>query len=270
MAGDWIKMRTDLRDDPAVIGIAARLGLDEDTVVGKLHRVWSWANRQTTDGNAPSVTKTWLDRYIGVTGWSDAMEKEGWIDFQTGSLVIPKFDRHNGKSAKERALGKERIDRYRNAPTVTKALLEKRREEKSKEEEAAGAAVRVKPSASRPPDPIWDTIMELWPSQSLTDSERGRRNKVVSELKKASATPDEIRARYKAMRRQYQNDPAKCTPMALASRWSEFAKQATITPSRAGGAPPPLSDEYRTSPASGLTPEQKREILQQVTSEVRK
>lgn len=135
---------------------------------------------------------------------------------------------------------------------------------------AAGAAVRVKPSAPRPPDPIWDTIMELWPSQSLTDSERGRRNKVVSELKKASATPDEIRARYKVMRRQYQNDPAKCTPMALASRWSEFAKPATVTPSRAGGAPPPLSDEYRTSPASGLTPEQKREILQQATSEVRK
>lgn len=45
-------------------------------------------------------------------------------------------------------------------------------------------------------------------------------------------------------------------------------RPAYIAP--AGGAPPPLSDEYRTSPASGLTPEQKREILQQATSEVRK
>lgn len=34
MAGDWIKMRVDLRDDPDVIGIAAATGLDEDTVVG--------------------------------------------------------------------------------------------------------------------------------------------------------------------------------------------------------------------------------------------
>ena len=29
MAGDWIKMRTDLADDPAVIGIAAAAGLGE-------------------------------------------------------------------------------------------------------------------------------------------------------------------------------------------------------------------------------------------------
>ena len=39
MAGDWIKMRIDIADDPAVIGIASALDITEDEVVGKLHRI---------------------------------------------------------------------------------------------------------------------------------------------------------------------------------------------------------------------------------------
>jgi len=74
MAGDWIKMRMDLPDDPAVIGITERTGLDGDTVVGKLFRVWSWANRQTIDGNASGVTEAWLT----VTSALQVSHKRWW------------------------------------------------------------------------------------------------------------------------------------------------------------------------------------------------
>ena len=36
MAGDWIKMRNDLGDDPAVVLIAAAIDSTEDAVVGKV------------------------------------------------------------------------------------------------------------------------------------------------------------------------------------------------------------------------------------------
>jgi len=142
MAGDWIKMRTDLAEDPAVIGIAGALDLDEDTVVGKLHRFWSWADRQTVDGNAPSVTHAWLDRYSGVTGFAAALVSVGWLEGSAGGGVrIPNFDRHNGKTAKQRALTALRAAKHKvksNAPSVTssvtKSLPEKRREEKRREE----------------------------------------------------------------------------------------------------------------------------------------
>ena len=58
MAGDWIPMRVDLADDPAVISIATATGLDELAVVGRLHRLWSWANRHLTTGAAPSVSES--------------------------------------------------------------------------------------------------------------------------------------------------------------------------------------------------------------------
>ena len=46
MASGWIPMRHTLRDDPAVIAIAAELGITEYEVVGRLHSLWSWADQQ--------------------------------------------------------------------------------------------------------------------------------------------------------------------------------------------------------------------------------
>ena len=133
MAQDWMKIRLDLRDDPDVIAMAGQLGIDEDTVVGKLNRFWSWANRQTADGNAPGVTLAWLDRYVGVTGFGDALLNVGWLAVDGGGLSIPNFERHMSESAKQRALTARRAaavrGKKRNASSVTESAP---REEKEK------------------------------------------------------------------------------------------------------------------------------------------
>lgn len=103
MAGDWIKMRMDLGDDPAVVFIAERTGLDEDAVVGKLHRLWCWADKHTTDGTAPAITERWVDRYVAKAGFADAMVNAGWLTFSESGVEFPNFERHNGKSAKVRS-----------------------------------------------------------------------------------------------------------------------------------------------------------------------
>jgi hypothetical protein len=135
MAGDWLKMRMDLPDDPAVIGIALALDLEEDAVVGKLFRLWSWANRQTIDGDAASVTEMWLDRYVGVSGFAQAMVSVGWLTIKAGGIALPDFDKHNSETAKQRALTARRMGKKRYAASVTKSehLRNQRREEKSKE-----------------------------------------------------------------------------------------------------------------------------------------
>ena len=130
MAGDWIQMRTDLADDPAVIAMSAALGIDADWVVGKLHGIWSWANTHTKDGYA-SVTLEWLDVRARCANFGAAMRAVGWLEVtEDGRVLFPKYSRYNGKSAKKRALSRDRMKRYRSLSSVTQASPEKRREEK--------------------------------------------------------------------------------------------------------------------------------------------
>lgn len=136
MAGDWIKVQKDTPDKPEVLAIAARLNLDPDAVTGKLIRIWSWFDTHTTDGNALSVTFSFLDRMTGVTGFAEQVAIAGWLEQNGSMLTLPNFSNHNGETAKKRAQGKNRTEKHRsnaesNASIVTKASPEKRREEKN-------------------------------------------------------------------------------------------------------------------------------------------
>jgi hypothetical protein len=154
MAGDWLKMRHDLGDDPAVIRLAAACGLDEDAVVGKLHRLWSWADRHTTDGHADGVGLAWVDRTARHQGFAAEMVRVGWLEETGQGLSFPRFDRHCSDSAKSRALTKNRVERHRNGASVTDSLPEERREEYPPPPHAC---------AGEAPDPArWATLRDAW------------------------------------------------------------------------------------------------------------
>ena len=139
MAGDWLKIEVCTPDKPEVHEIAQALSLDPDAVFGKLFRVWSWFDSHTDDGNAPTVTKSLIDRYSFVTGFADAMIKCGWLQENNGKITLPNFDRHNGETAKRRANTAKRVAKHKaksaNAEVTLEPLPreEKRREENKKD-----------------------------------------------------------------------------------------------------------------------------------------
>jgi hypothetical protein len=61
------------------------------------------------------------------------MRKVGWLEGREGALSFPHFDRHNGQTAKKRALTKNRVEKTRGDSVTLPALQERyqRREEKS-------------------------------------------------------------------------------------------------------------------------------------------
>jgi hypothetical protein len=128
MAGDWLKMRHDLADDPSVIRVAADLSIDEDLVIGKLFRLWSWADRHTTEGQAEGIGMVWVDRLTRCEGFGAALERAGWLEKTAGGLLFPRFHRHCSDTAKARALASDRMKRSRCARSATEAQPEKRRE----------------------------------------------------------------------------------------------------------------------------------------------
>ena len=154
MAGDWIKMEVCTPDKPEVFAITARMGWDDpDLAVGKLFRVWRWFDQQTTEGNAPGVTKALLDRIAGVSGFASAMESVGWLVVSDDGLSLPGFQKHCGRTAKDRAQTAKRVASHKanakgnakgNGASVTEALP---REEKRREEEKS--VVRASPRGSR-------------------------------------------------------------------------------------------------------------------------
>ncbi|MGR4042876.1 DnaT-like ssDNA-binding domain-containing protein [Pseudomonas sp. 910_21] len=128
MAGDWIKFELTTLDKPEVCQIADLADVDPDAVVGKLMRVWGWFDQQTQDGNAPSVSKKLLDRLVGVAGFCDHMKSVNWMIEEDGVISLPHFERHNGKTAKNRLLTAKRAANHKarnaksNAHSVSDAL----------------------------------------------------------------------------------------------------------------------------------------------------
>lgn len=173
MAGEWIKMRIDLAADPAVIRIRRATGLDADAVVGKLHRLWSWADAHTADGFAAGLDAEWVDEFAGCQGFAAAMIAAGWLAADDCGVRFANFDRHNGQPAKVRALRKNRMERIRGAARATDAPPEKRREEKNKDIQAAPVATSDPPKRrkrSQPHDAVrWDADTG-W--QGITDADR--------------------------------------------------------------------------------------------------
>ncbi len=116
MAGDWIAMRRELASDPAVLAMAERLEVDEDLIVGKLHRVWSWGDQHTRDGRVHGVGVAFVDRYVRLPGFATAMQAVSWLVIDEEGLLFPHFERWNYEPAKQRLLDTRRKQASRARP----------------------------------------------------------------------------------------------------------------------------------------------------------
>jgi len=137
MASSWIKVEVITPDKPEIFQIAEILNIDPDAVLGKLVRIWAWADQQTIDGNAGSVTKGVLDRIAFITGFADSLISVGWLSYVDGKLTLPNFERHNGESSKKRALTNRRVAEHRKkeVKNVTQTALQKALPEEEEEED---------------------------------------------------------------------------------------------------------------------------------------
>jgi hypothetical protein len=96
-------------------------------------------------------------------------------------------------------------------------------------------------SASRPRDELWDTIVDVFGyGEKMTSLERGRINKALKSLREVGATPDEVRGKAAAYRKQFPE--VAFTPLALASNWSQLeSKKSRQSVERCRDCTQPLS-----------------------------
>ncbi|MCM7837830.1 DnaT-like ssDNA-binding domain-containing protein [Enterobacter asburiae] len=133
MAGDWIKMRADLHTHPKVVRMASALKADRLRIVGGLHSAWCLFDVHSVDGFLDGYSADTLDDLIGFPGFSRAMMAVGWLEENGESLVMPRFEAHNGQSAKRRAQDADRKRSVRKA-SASEADKKRTREEKRRED----------------------------------------------------------------------------------------------------------------------------------------
>jgi hypothetical protein len=141
MAGDWIKMRSELQSHPKVVRILSATESDKFRVIGGLHAVWSVFDTHSTTGELFGYTPDSMDHVIGWPGFSAAMLAVKWLLFDGDqTLTLPEFDEHNSKGAKRRAEDQKRKRNDRRdedespPPSGRKSDKKRTREEKSREE----------------------------------------------------------------------------------------------------------------------------------------
>lgn len=189
----WIKWVHGLAKKPEVMQIAFRLGRSRHEAAGILMELWEWADEnvmvdETASGFDPDdcpgsvrlgeQSLQLLDATIGVAGLADALAAVGWIQVRSGSIVFPNFGRHNGKSAKARALdsARKRADRANGVrktsgsePDKTRTRREERRRDKDPPNPPAGG---VRAKRRKPPDehPHFAAFWSAYPRKAAKEA----------------------------------------------------------------------------------------------------
>lgn len=120
MSSNWIKHDVTLGNKPRVHRIAAELGLDRFSVVGRLCAVWCWADSMSEDGRILFGTLEQLDAIAEFSGFGEAMLMVGWLEEDGHDLIVPDWEKHHGSSAKARAQTNRRVTKHRERAKTPK------------------------------------------------------------------------------------------------------------------------------------------------------
>jgi hypothetical protein len=250
MAGDWLKWCVGVCDKPEILAMSARLMIPPTQTAGTLMLCMEWLDRNVRDlsgdGHATvrvlSMSTNFLDDIVGVSGFTEAMAEVGWITHKDGVLTFINVGRHNGKSAKNRALDAERkrLERLAERPQSVQKNPDiiRTREEKRREDihtSAPPAAV------ARQPNPLFDALAEACGSNVAEMTKPAARacGVALADIRRVSVdvTEADIRRRVATYKRLHHDWP--CTPNAIAKHWGEL-----------GGGPAP----HVAEPAKPLPP----------------
>lgn len=169
MAGDWIKMRSDLFTHPKVVRISSALKADTLRTVGGLMSVWCLFDAHSVDGELVGYTKETLDSHVRWDGFSSAMESVGWLIENDDGLELPNFESHNGQSAKRRAQDADRKKESRKMSALNedkkRTREEKRREDKDIGDSIESTSPSKNKSVKKPDgvsDQLWSDLKSVW------------------------------------------------------------------------------------------------------------
>lgn len=121
MAGDWIKIEHATADKPEITRAAEMLGIPRRECLGLFFDFWLWLDKNLSAScpdSVRNVSRNSLDSVLHCPGFAATLESIGWgkWDDKTWKLHVINAERHNGNTAKTRALDatRKRLKRLEN------------------------------------------------------------------------------------------------------------------------------------------------------------
>jgi hypothetical protein len=183
MADEWIKMRLSLTHHPKVVTLMSRCsvtkahgGVTETStrvpkahIIGALYVIWCMADR-FGDGETGEIgaDEDALDAEVGIPGFIEQLCQIGWAERTEKGLQFPRYQEHNGTTAKSRAQAARRQSSRRCHASVTqerdKNALKRdknarERDQKEKEKEKEKESSKTTPL---PPSLDTDRFRKAW------------------------------------------------------------------------------------------------------------
>lgn len=126
MAGDWIKVEQATLDKPEILRAADMLGVHRREALGIFIEFWIWLDKNLS-GSCPdfvrNTSRKSLDELLHVHGFAAVLEHIGWATWDDERVIlhVTNADRHNGNTAKTRALDakRKRNSRRSSVPEVS-------------------------------------------------------------------------------------------------------------------------------------------------------
>ena len=182
MAGVWIKVEHATADKPEITRAAEMLGISRREALGLFFDFWIWLDNNLS-GSCPgvvrNVSRKSLDQSLACPGFAATLEAIGWGEFdeKAWTLHITNAERHNGNTAKSRALDSKRKSEKRREmsggePDNSRNREEKRREDITTKSKASTARKRAPARAPETPLPDGFAISErvrLWAAEKGHD-----------------------------------------------------------------------------------------------------
>jgi hypothetical protein len=177
MAGDWIKWCCGLASKREVRIVASRLQRDRHEIAGRLMVLWEWLGETIHETDFDPATgdvtvemgdrwKSEIDDIAGLPNLAEALASPAvrWIQARSGGrITFLRLGRHNGKTAKTRAMEQQKKARQRAAACPDGVPIRSGLEtEKSTSTPLPPAGARVSgPKKSPPPDDVPDELLTL-------------------------------------------------------------------------------------------------------------
>ena len=174
MAGEWFAVDCCLETKPETVEILVATGEPVDVVIGRLVRLWAWAQLNSEDGSLKATTAILARVAGGDSKFWEIVAGTGWIEIGDKTITIAGWEKRFSQAAKRRMVDARRKADRRKADKIPQSVqqpsamrpesvrtdadvlrtqggLEERRGEEKRQEEklpAAQVATSKPPAAS--------------------------------------------------------------------------------------------------------------------------